>query len=324
MRVSKTIEILPGLFRIGDRLGEKIFYQYLFFGERSILVDTGVPNTPESVILPAFEEIELKPSKLDYVLITHSDVDHFGGNHSIRKSAPKASFISHELDAPMIENKEKILKERYGWYERYGIGYSDETWEWLEQSAGTPIALDLRLSDEISITLAKDKVLRLVHLPGHTAGHMAVYDRATSAIVIGDAILGNGVPNTSLQVVAPPPYYDAYAYRSSIQKVLRLKPKHLFAAHYPPMHGEEVSRFLKQSLEFVQKLQKNIISILKEDKRSLELKEILEEVDTRMGPFRSFSNELAASIRAHLQEFEKTGRARRKGKNRRMVWSLVD
>ena len=36
------------------------------------------------MILPAFRELGLDPANLDFVLNTHADVDHFGGNAAIR------------------------------------------------------------------------------------------------------------------------------------------------------------------------------------------------------------------------------------------------
>lgn len=323
MKVKKSTEILPGLFRLGGKLGDRFFYQYLFVEERTLLVDTGVPPTPEDVILPAFREIGLKPSGLDFVLNTHADVDHFGGNRVIKNHASKAVFFAHELDAPLIENKEKILAERYGWYSEFGIGYTRETWAWLSESAGVPVRLDVHLAGEMSLRIGNGRTLKLLHLPGHSAGHMGVYDENEDALVLGDAVLGNGLFNTKMELIAPPPYIDVRSYIGSIRKIQSLKPQHLLAAHYPQFRGADVIKFLNESMSFVKELRRSILEVLKDNRAGLELKELLAETSSHVGSFKSFSNELAASIRAHLLELEQQKRVGHRGREGKTIWYVI-
>ena len=42
----KTLEVAPGITRIESILGPRPFSQYLLHDERSMLVDTGVKETP--------------------------------------------------------------------------------------------------------------------------------------------------------------------------------------------------------------------------------------------------------------------------------------
>lgn len=316
-------EVLPGLFRLGEKLGDRFFYQYLFVGDRTLLVDTGVPATPEEVIIPSLNEIGLKPSDIDFVLISHSDVDHFGGNRSLRNRAPQALFLAHRLDAPLIEDKAKILKERYGWYKKFGLGYPEKTRAWLEKSAGTPIELDVYLSNELSIRIGKNRLVKLLHLPGHSSGHMGVYDEKLGAIVVGDAVLGTGVVNTNMEIIAPPPYIDVNAYADTIRKILSLRPEYLFASHYPAFRARNTTRFLRESARFVKELERNILEILQSNHEGLELSMILREADSRVGPFKSFSNELAASIKAHLEKLEHERRVKRRTRGGKIVWQAI-
>src|SRR5215210_8526778 len=111
-----THEVASGIYRIESILGPRPFAQYLLRDERTLLVDTGIMSTPDEVILPAFQELGLDPADLDYVLISHADVDHFGGNASIRAAAPRAIVCAHVADCEWIGDRERILRERYGWY----------------------------------------------------------------------------------------------------------------------------------------------------------------------------------------------------------------
>ena len=76
-------EVAPGVYRTESTLGPRPFAQYLLRDERSLLVDTGTATTPNEVILPAFQDLGLDPADLDYGLISHADVDHFGSNAPI-------------------------------------------------------------------------------------------------------------------------------------------------------------------------------------------------------------------------------------------------
>src|SRR5215218_2770130 len=120
------MEVAPGIHRIESVLGPRPFSQYLLRGERSLLVDTGIVTTPGEVILPYLESVGLDPDDLDFVLNTHADVDHFGGNAAVRGCAPKAVFCAHAADVPWIEDRERILRERYGWYADHNVDYSPE------------------------------------------------------------------------------------------------------------------------------------------------------------------------------------------------------
>ena len=92
------MEVAPGIDRIESILGPRTFSQYLVRGQDSMLVDTGVVETPWEVILPYFDSVGLDPGDLDFVLNTHADVDHFGGNAAIREQAPGAVFCAHAAE----------------------------------------------------------------------------------------------------------------------------------------------------------------------------------------------------------------------------------
>ena len=87
------MEIVPGIQRIESILGPRPFSQYLLHGERTLLVDTGVEETPADVILPFLADAGFDPAELDLILNTHADVDHFGGNAAMREAATRALVL---------------------------------------------------------------------------------------------------------------------------------------------------------------------------------------------------------------------------------------
>src|SRR5215203_7533365 len=248
-----THEVASGIYRIESILGPRPFAQYLLRDERSLLVDTGIVSTPDEVILPAFQELGLDPGDLDYILITHADVDHFGGNAAVRATAPRAIVCAHDADCAWIGDRERILSERYGWYAAHGADadYDADTKDWLRSALGPDVPVDLHLVGGEVFRLGQNLSVEVHHLPGHSLGHIGLWDPSSRSAIITDATLGAGLLNNEGEVIHPPPYMLLEEYEATVRRLQRLAPERLLTAHYAVMEGAEVNRFLGESLAFV-------------------------------------------------------------------------
>jgi glyoxylase-like metal-dependent hydrolase (beta-lactamase superfamily II) len=302
------VEVAPGIHRIESVLGPRPFSQYLVRGERTLLLDTGVAGTPEAVILPYLDSIGLSPSDLDFVLNTHADVDHFGGNAAIRARAPRAVFCAHSADVPWIEDRERILRERYGWYASYDVDYSPEEKDWLREAMGPDVPLDVRLSGNETFRLGQELAVHVVHLPGHSPGHVGLWEPASGTAIITDAALGRGLYDMSGNVISPPPYFDVTAYEGTVRLLRSLSPRRLLTAHFEVMEGEDAVRFLDESAAFIERARLTVSEALAEH-GELTLRGLLEISNPALGPFTLMENELAGTLRAHLRELVASGRA---------------
>jgi glyoxylase-like metal-dependent hydrolase (beta-lactamase superfamily II) len=302
------VEVAPGIHRIESVLGPRPFAQYLVQGERTLLVDTGVAVTPETVILPYLDSIGLRPADLDFVLNTHADVDHFGGNSAIRARAPRAVFCAHSADVPWIEDRERILRERYGWYATHDVDYSPEEKDWLREAMGPNVPLDMRLSGNETFRLGPELAVQVLHLPGHSPGHVGLWEPASGTAIITDAALGRGLYDMAGNVISPPPYFDVMAYEGSVRLLRSLSPQRLLTAHYEVMEGEDAVRFLDESATFIERTRLTVSETLAEH-GELTLRGLLEISNPELGPFTVMENELAGTLRAHLRELVSAGRA---------------
>jgi len=306
--------IAPGIYRIESVLGPRPFAQYLLWGgpevgSRALLVDTGVVGTPDEAIVPALREIGLDPTALDWVLLSHADVDHVGGNAAMRAVAPRALFAAHALDAFWIGSCDRILAERYGWYAAHGpdADYDDATKTWLRDALGPAVPLDLHLSGGERFRLGPTLTVDLLHLPGHSPGHIGLWDAASRTAIITDAALGSGLLDHAGTVIHPPPYFDAAAYEGSIARLRTLAPALLLTAHYAPFEGAAVGEFLDRGAAFVARARAAVGAALSEGE--VTLGGLLGRLGPALGPFTSMPNELAGPIRAHLRELVAAGRA---------------
>jgi glyoxylase-like metal-dependent hydrolase (beta-lactamase superfamily II) len=301
------MEIVPGIHRIESVLGPRPFSQYLLWGERSLLVDTGIVSTPAEVIVPFFEQVGFDPATLEYVLISHADVDHFGGNAAIREAAPAAVFCAHEQDADWIEDRERILRERYGWYAAHGdaADYDSATKEWLRDAMGEDDLVNLRLKGGEVFELGNGLTVEVLHLPGHSEGHVGLWEPESRTAIVIDAVLGKGLYDLGGNVIHPPPYTHASAYEESIAKLQALRPNLLLTAHYAPMEGVAVEQFLAESAAFVQRARAAVAERVEEE-GEVTLAGLLADLNPVLGPFTSMPNELGGPIWSHLREL--TGR----------------
>src|SRR5262249_12303080 len=75
------VEVAAGIHRIESPLGARFMAQYVLAGDaRTLLVDTGMPDTPARVLRPYLDSVGLGLEALDDVLVSHADNDHVGGN----------------------------------------------------------------------------------------------------------------------------------------------------------------------------------------------------------------------------------------------------
>ena len=302
------MEIAPGIYRIESVLGPRPFSQYLLRGERTMLVDTGVAETPENVILPYLNFVGLDPAGLDFVLNTHADVDHFGGNGAVRGAAPGALFCAHAADVAWIESRERILSERYGWYVAHDVDYAPETKAWLRDAMGPDAPVDLRLTGGETFRLGPDLAIEVLHLPGHSPGHVGLWEPSSRTAIITDAALGNGLLDMEGNVISPPPYFDVAAYEGSVRLLRGLSPRRVLTAHYDVMEGGEADRFIQKSADFVERARRAVLRALAEHDE-LDLRGLLEATNPLLGPFTVMGNELAGTLRAHARELVAAGRA---------------
>jgi glyoxylase-like metal-dependent hydrolase (beta-lactamase superfamily II) len=293
----KVEEVAPGVHRIESDLGPRFMAQYLIVGaDRVVLVDTGLAATPDEVLKPALDDIGIEP---DLILVTHADLDHCGGDRRMRELYPRALLACPELDRSWIESNATMLVENYLWHEPYGLDQPDEAerGEMLAQLGGdAPVDVGVRGGETIRV--GPGRRLDVLHLPGHTLGHVGLWDSDARVAIIIDAALGDGIYDRAGNKLVPPRYYDADAYRATIRGIRALEPQLLLTAHFEPMSSEQARAFCDRSLSHVDAVE----AIVREQRAAdeVDLRDLTDRVDQQLGPFPEFATEIAAGVRSHL------------------------
>jgi glyoxylase-like metal-dependent hydrolase (beta-lactamase superfamily II) len=188
------MEVVPGIHRIEGDLGERYVCQYLLVGEeRALLVDTGLRDMPAEVIAPYVTTLDRSLDDIDDVLISHADVDHCGGNRALRAAAPRARLLCGEADRAWIESNEAMMAGNYCWYEEHGFGPTPDDIAFLERELGGDAPIDVGLRGGETLHLGPSWQVEVLALPGHTPGHLGLWDPRSEAAIIIDAALKDGV-----------------------------------------------------------------------------------------------------------------------------------
>ncbi len=208
---------------------------YIITGERNILIDTGF-NRPEceEALKSAFEELGINSADL---LITHLHSDHCG---LVAKFADNNSIIySSETDGELInfESGNLYWKMLDDLFIKYGFPKA-------EFGRNTDIHPGRKYcnKDRINFTYISEGdilkyggyELKVVLTPGHTPGHMCLYDEKNKILFCGDHILGTITPNICIEIGVENPLND---YIQSLKKIEKLDVKLLLSAHGTPVEN---------------------------------------------------------------------------------------
>jgi glyoxylase-like metal-dependent hydrolase (beta-lactamase superfamily II) len=317
------MEMRPGIHRVEWSLVGRPAYSYLFVGERVLLIDSGLASTPEESLLPYMSSHGIDPERVEFVLSTHSDMDHTGGNAAATALFPRALLMCHELDRPMVEDLERLVVGRYEEFlPDHGVVDPPETLEWYRTNARhAPVGL--ALSGGEVLRLSKDWTVELVHTPGHTRGSISVWDAAHGVAVIGDAVLGVAVPGNNGPAM-PPTYRYVDAYEATIRALQTRSPEVLLTAHYPVMGETETQDFLAMSLGYCQQVEAVLVKELGSAPGAITLAELIERLGPGLGAWPEASSYLLAfPFVGHLERLVATGRALARRVDGRMAWEMA-
>jgi glyoxylase-like metal-dependent hydrolase (beta-lactamase superfamily II) len=274
------MQIFPNVYEIKSLFGDRHIQQYLFVGEQVILVDAGIIGTPNDAIFPYMEKIGVSPSKLTMVIAMHSDSDHHGGLPAIKDASSSTLLACHEGDRALIEDPEVLYRDRYNFLAKdHDLGFSRDGMVYSPRRC----KIDERLAANQVLRLGPDWNLRVWHVPGHSEGHLALYDEKNHAAFTSDAVQAGGYPTVTGGTAFGPTYYTVNAYLATIEFLENQPIDHLFTGHWPAAHHQDTKKFLAQSRQFVERMDELILQHLKQHPRGATLKQILHATSPKLG-----------------------------------------
>lgn len=299
------MELSPGLHRIECPIGPRYVAIYAIVGSKhTLLVDTGFDDSIRTTVVNYFKEKKLSLDAVRYVINTHSDYDHTGGNKAVRELMPNALICAGERDRPMIENLNSMFFDRYNEFEKdHGFAESKDAKDFM-MTVAFETNIDIGFAGNERIDLG-GRYVEILHTPGHSWGHVSILDEKSRAIIIGDAVLGNSVLLADGQPAFPPTYRFVEAYRSTIRLLKGYQASEILTSHYPRYVGQAGTDFLDLSLNYTDLIEQICLDTLKSAGKALTMMELIEIAHDRMGVWVDPAYKyLAYPVLGHLEVLE--------------------
>jgi len=194
-----TEEIMPDLYRIEIPLPDsplKYLNSYVLrSAERNLIVDTGLNRSAcLNAMNKGLRELNIDLNRTDF-FITHLHADHFGLVNRLTTDNSRIYF--NRPDAELIETWEGF--EPMIKYAGTNGFPENQLRAALQQHPGHKFASDwnpdLSILSDGDIFPIGDYRFRCIETPGHTPGHICLYEPAKKFIIAGDHILGDITPN---------------------------------------------------------------------------------------------------------------------------------
>lgn len=242
--IGKPVQIAPDFYQIALPIPLKslgsVFVYLVKSGEHNLLIDTGW-NTEECYysLKNALKQVDLKPSQLQKIVISHLHPDHYGLSSRLKEEAPESTIIMHRKDALTIkDNQEKFglfIKRMNEWARIQGVP-QDEVKAMMDSSLpmlkfSSPAKPDIEVIGGEVIRVGDAKQFAVISTPGHTIGNICLYETTGSEILFsGDHVLPTITPNVSLS-----PLYEGGDplgdYLRSLEQLKVLKVKQVLPSH---------------------------------------------------------------------------------------------
>jgi hydroxyacylglutathione hydrolase len=150
--------------------------------KQAICIDPG--DEAERIV----ETLERHGLTLQAIALTHAHLDHVGGVAALKKLQPAAKIILHEGDEFMY----RALPEQPSW-----IGIPRSQWAALGFAFETPPAVDRYWTDGEKYAVGKLE-FEVRHCPGHTPGHVVLYEASEQKVFVGDVLFAGSIGRTDL------------------------------------------------------------------------------------------------------------------------------
>lgn len=306
------MNIYPGADLIECEIGGRPLYLPLLReDDESLLVDCGTHNHASKDVPEFLKRLGFTADDLTWLIMTHPDGDHCGGSAEIKRRYPKVRLACGDADREMIESPEYLFSFRYDAYRKdHGVFFDEKTAQDIKHCSSDPQKVTFTFVGGETLRLGSNRVMEIWHLPGHSHGHLGIYDRNHETLFYGDAIQGAGYKSLHGTWSLCPTYIYVDAYLQTIRSIENSPAETIIGCHWPVLRGKDAIRlFCAESRNFVAQADRLITDYLQAHNSGATLRELCEELSDELGDWpQAVRLELANALSGHLQRGVDTGR----------------
>jgi len=224
----------------GAREGRYPYSHSLLIGD--VLIDTGI----SSRLLRKLKRLY----PINNVLLSHWHEDHISGNRLL----PDAKFFIHQKDQFLIENVDKF-KEFYGILNTP----AENDFDWFMEGIKLQnTKIDDLIEDNQILKFGNGFNIKIIHTPGHTAGHCAFLELNSKIAFLADIDLTKFVFYAGIDS-------NLMDFEKSLEKLSQLNIKTAVTGHRGMVEGEkEIKKELNDYRSLIYKRDERILSYFTE------------------------------------------------------------
>ncbi len=235
-------KLLNGLYRLKIPIPKnplKFTNVYVLEGnDEWLIIDVGLGGEiSKEIFMKETSELAVNMEKTTFFL-THMHADHCGLIGDVARESSEILLSKEDLpyifpveDIETFWNREKEFSRIYG----FPSSLLDDA---VKRHPGylfpphKPKGSKITYVNDGDVISMCGRELKVIKTPGHTKGHICLYDTNNFILFCGDHVLGNITPNISSMSTYVNPLFD---YLNSLEKVYNLEVKMAFAGHRDPI-----------------------------------------------------------------------------------------
>ena len=173
-------ELAPGAYALGRKKGGRVRSFLLDTSGELTLVDTLFEDDGRDV-LAAIRTLGRTPSDLKWIALTHAHRSHLGGLAALKR-ATGATVLAHASEADIVSGDRPA--QSVGLKPTAPLRtYPFQVGIFLNRPRHAPCPVDEAVEDGAQVG-----PLQVLHLPGHSPGHLGFYWPERGFLIAGDAI----------------------------------------------------------------------------------------------------------------------------------------
>jgi glyoxylase-like metal-dependent hydrolase (beta-lactamase superfamily II) len=174
MKITDHVFVVPGV----------VANTYIIVDNDGVtIIDAGLPRT-EKKILAYVASLGKSPQDVRRIIITHADLDHFGGLAALQKATGARTYASQiEAEAMAKGESSRPIKPA-------GFSLRRMLFSLLSPFIkAAPVQVDSIIAE--GKTLPALGGLQVLETPGHTPGHISLFAPSSGVLFCGDSIVSN-------------------------------------------------------------------------------------------------------------------------------------
>jgi glyoxylase-like metal-dependent hydrolase (beta-lactamase superfamily II) len=237
-------EVAEGVFelRLPIPFEDGLVNVFLFpDGDAADLLDCGM-NSDESVEVIRNAIARLGATRLRRLVVTHIHPDHYGAAGTFAGGEGLADLYIHRLEVPLVHPRyvelEQLVKEVRTYLLVNGVSADDAEVLSNSQRALSQVVKTaepaVQLDGAESLQMGR-RNLRVEWTPGHSPGHICLYDGQDKLLFAGDHMLPELSPNIGLHPQSTPD--PLHEYLDGLRRLAAYEPELILPSHGRPFTG---------------------------------------------------------------------------------------